>query len=264
MVDMAAVEREVDEELAFAHELADIADRISTGRFRSRDLRIEHKVDTSPVTETDLAVERALVDRITRDRPDDAVIGEELGANGREGNGYRWILDPIDGTKSYVRGNETWATLIALQHDDETVVAVASAAAFGSRYHATLRGGAFVNGDRLRVSTVNRVEQAIIAHTHVLSYERVGKERQFLALAERCWDSRGFGNSLGHLSVARGTVDIAWTPRGAIWDFAALKLIVEEAGGRFTDASGVVRADGGNGVSTNGILHDAVMTAIRD
>lgn len=258
------LERRIGDDLAFAHELADLADRISMRRFRSPSLEIHHKPDRSPVTDADLAIEEALLERIERFRPGDAVVGEELGRTEGNGTGYRWVIDPIDGTKSYLRGNETWATLIALQVDGRTAVAVASAAAFGHRYHATPGEGAFADGRRLAVSSVASVEQALIAHTNVNSYRAVGRGRQFLALVERCWEARGYGNSVGHLSVARGTADIAWTPRGNIWDFAALQLIVTEAGGRFTDVAGLPRPDGGSGVSTNRLLHDAVIAAIRE
>lgn len=250
----------MDADLALALDLADEADRISMARFRAHDLKVDRKPDLTPVTEADHGIERAFRERVRRARPGEGVIGEEFGAQDGEAQS-RWVIDPIDGTRSFVRGMETWATLIALQRDGRSHLAVASAPAMRLRFHAVRGGGAFLNGRRIRVSEINAVEEALITHTSLPGFVRVGLADRLVRLAARCWDARGLGNSMSHLSVARGTADIGWTSRANLWDFAALSLIVEEAGGRFTDRSSDDATLGGTGISSNGLLHDAVLEA---
>jgi histidinol-phosphatase len=249
------------DDLALAHEMADMADRVSIASFRSRTLQVIAKADLSPVTEADRAIERAIWDRVSEVRPGHAVMGEEYGLQGSDGATWRWVIDPIDGTRSFVRGNETWATLIALQRDGANVVAVASMPALGHRYHATRGGGAALNGRPIHVSRVAEVSEALITHTSIPGFVRTHQAERLLSLAGRCWDARGLGNSMSHLAVARGTADIGWTSRANVWDFAALSLIVTEAGGRFTDRSGDDPVLGGTGISTNGLLHERVLEA---
>ncbi len=241
-------------------ELADGADVISMDRWRAHDLRVDSKPDFSPVTEADQAIERQIRERVQRDRPGHSVIGEEYGLHDAGGE-WRWVVDPIDGTRSFVRGNETWASLIALQHGGITLVAVASAPALRLRFHAVRGEGAFMNNHRIHVSEISSVEEALLTHTSLNGFVRVGLGPPLLALAGRCWDARGLGNSMSHLSVARGTADLGWTARANLWDFAALALIVEEAGGCFTDRSGDDPNLGGTGISSNGLLHDVVLEA---
>ena len=247
-------------DLRFAHELADMADVISLSRWRSLDLKVERKLDLTEVTEADRQIEERIRDRLSRDRPGERVVGEEYGGDLADTSGARWVVDPIDGTRSFIRGYETWASLIALQHDGVTVCAVASVPALGQRYAAARGEGATADGKPIRVSTIDHVDAAMLAHTSISGFVRVGIDDRLRALAGRCWDSRSMGNSLSHLSVARGTADIGWSSRANLWDFAALALIVEEAGGRFTDRS----ADspvGGAGVSSNGLLHELALEA---
>jgi len=251
----------VEPDVNFALELADMADSISMARFRARDLIVDKKADYSPVTDADREVEQRLRDRITQAFPDHAVVGEEYGADSRGGATWQWLIDPIDGTRSYVRGNETWATLIAVQREGQTVVAVASAPAMRLRFHAARGGGACLSGKPIHVSRIASLDQAMITHTSIPGFVRVGLADRLVALAGRCWDARGLGNSMSHLAVARGTADIGWTSRANVWDFAALALIVEEAGGRFTDRSRDDPKLGGTGISTNGLLHQVVLKA---
>jgi histidinol-phosphatase len=248
----------LEHELALAHELADVADAISMGRFRALDLVVTVKPDLSPVTEADHAIETAIRDLVAPRRPGHGIVGEEFGGDQSATSGWRWVIDPIDGTKSFVRGNETWGTLIALQHEGRTMVAVASTPAYGHRYSAIRDGGAVVDGRRLQVSRVDSLDDAMLAHTSVSGFVRAGLEDELVDLARRCWDARGMGNTLSHLAVARGTADVGWTSRANLWDFAALSLIVEEAGGRFLDRSGDGPL-GGTGLSSNGLLQDPVL-----
>ncbi len=257
-------------DLALALELADVADAITRDRFRAADLVVETKPDLTPVTEADRAVEAALRSHLARERPDDGVLGEEAGetATGEGATTRRWVIDPIDGTKSYVRGIPVWATLIALEVDTVPVVGVVSAPALGTRWWAARGLGAFRDGAPIAVSRVARIDDAHLAYDSVRVFEEEGIAAEFLALARRCSRSRGFGDFWGHVLVAEGSIDIAIEVSGHApplqrWDLAAPMVVVQEAGGRFTDLAGVARADGGNVVATNGVLHDEVLAALR-
>lgn len=238
-------------DLAFALSLADTADEITLGRFRAADLRVETKPDLTPVSEADRAVEETLRARIAAERQGEVVVGEEQGAD--SGPGDRWILDPIDATKNYVRGIPLFATLIAL----EDRVAVVSAPALGRRWWAERGGGAWSEGRRLAVSGIGRVEEAVVTFTSL-----TGQPGGFFSLAERAWAARGFGDFWQYMLLAEGAVDVCVEAKANLWDLAAPKLIVEEAGGRLTDFRGVDTADGGSALATNGHLHDAALAAL--
>jgi histidinol-phosphatase len=239
----------VSPDLSLALELADLADGIALPRFRASDLRIETKPDLSPVTEADTAVERAIRARLAADRPGDGVLGEELGDDST--GGRRWIVDPIDGTRNYSRGIPAWATLIALEEGGVLQVGVVSAPALGRRWWAERGAGAFADGQPIHVSAVARVEDAVLCFA---------VEQQLPEIAARCWHARGFGDFWAHMLVAEGAADGAIDAVGvSIWDLAAVRIVVEEAGGRFSDAAGVARIDGGSAISSNGLLHDELL-----
>ena len=252
----------IDADLAFALELADAADAITLARYRAIDLVVATKPDLTPVSEADRAAEEAMRARIDRERPGDGVVGEELGETPGT-SGRRWILDPIDGTKNYVRGVPVWGTLIALERDGEIVVGVASAPALDRRWWAARGTGAFADGAPIRVSRVRAIEDALLCFTSGPAFEEYGMGPQFRSLAARCWEVRGFSDYWGHVLVAEGSADIAVEPIMNLWDNAPLQVIVEEAGGRFTDLEGRPRVDGGNALTTNGLLHDEVLAALR-
>jgi histidinol-phosphatase len=237
--------------------LADVADVMTSARFRDRSLVVSTKPDLTPVTEADREVERVMRERIVAARPGHAVVGEEFGTEGA--GQWRWILDPIDGTKNYVRGIPIWATCIGLQHGDEMVMGVVSAPALGRRWWAARGEGAFANGEAIRVSSVAQVADAQLSYDSVPGWEDQGLGERFMGLARRCWRTRGLGDFWSHVLVAEGAVDIAVEPEVSVWDVAAIQVIVEEAGGRFTDLAGAARPDGGSAVSTNGLLHDEVL-----
>jgi len=240
--------------------LADEADAMTLASFRATDLVVTTKPDLTPVTEADRAVERALRERIARARPGHGIVGEEFGAEG--GGEWRWVLDPIDGTKNYVRGIPVWGTCIALQHHEVGVVGVVSAPALGRRWWAGLGEGAFAASRRIHVSAVADLADAQLSYDSVMSFEAYGLGGRFLELARRCWRTRGLGDFWSHVLVAEGAIDVAAEPEVSLWDVAAVQLIVEEAGGRFTDLGGNARPDGGSAVSTNGLLHDQVLAAL--
>ena len=205
------------------------------------------------MTEADRAVELALRARLAEARPEDAVLGEELGAS-REAAARRWIVDPIDGTRNYSRGIPVWATLIALEDRGELCIGVVSAPALSRRWWAKRGAGAFADGGPARVSSVTRIEDAVLCLT---------PDNPAPELARRAWHARGFGDFWAHMLVAEGVADGAIDAVGvSLWDLAAVQLIVEEAGGRFSDASGVARPDGGTGISSNGLLHEELLAAV--
>jgi histidinol-phosphatase len=237
-------------DLVLAFALADAADAISLGRFRASDLHVETKPDRTPVTEADRAVETAIRERLARERPDDGVLGEEHGTVA--GGTRRWIVDPIDGTRNYSRGIPVWATLIALEEDGAIRLGVVSAPALGRRWWAERGSGAFANGDRIHVSRVAQVEDAVLCFA---------LEQPLPEIARRCWHPRAYGDFWAHMLVAEGGVDGATDAVGVkLWDVAAIQPIVEEAGGRFSDRDGVPRVDGGTAISSNGLLHDALLS----
>jgi histidinol-phosphatase len=253
------------DDLVFALDLADLADELSLRRFRAADLIVETKPDLTPVTEADRAVERALRERISAQRPGDSVMGEEFGPAppfSASGAGDRWIIDPIDGTKNYMRGIPVFASLIALERRGTLIAAVASAPALGRRWWATRGGGAFADGRAIRVSRVSRLEDAQVCFGGLGAWQRAGLRDRLLALVERSWRSRGFGDFWMHMLVAEGAAEVAAETEVSLWDLAAVKLIVEEAGGVFTDLGGAARADGGSALSTNGLLHQEALAAL--
>lgn len=243
-------------DLQLALSLADAADEITMRHFRTS-FAIRTKADRTPVTEVDEAVERMIVERLSAERTADAILGEEFGARG--GAERRWIIDPIDATKNFIRGIPVFATLIAL----ENAVGVVSAPALGRRWWASRGEGAFCNGARLRASHAGDFADAQIGYDDVIGFEQRGLSERFLTLMRRCGRARGFGDFWTHMLVAEGAIEIAVEPEIAHWDMAAVQVIVEEAGGRFTTLGGEARADGGSAVSTNGLLHDAVLEALR-
>jgi histidinol-phosphatase len=254
------------DDLALAHVLADTADSISMSRFRAQDLRVESKPDLSPVTDADKAVEQAIRATLGRARPRDAVLGEEFGESGGVlGPGFRrWVLDPIDGTKNYVRGVPVWATLIALLEGNEPVAGLVSAPALGRRWWGALGAGAFTGKQRsaatpIRVSGVTRLSDAYFSYSSLSGWQERGLLDSFLDLSRAVWRTRGYGDFYSYMLVAEGAVDIAAEPEVSLWDLAALVPIVTEAGGRFTDLAGVPGPAGGNAVATNGPLHETVL-----
>jgi histidinol-phosphatase len=241
----------VSADLDLGLRLADAADAISLPRFRS-ELTIETKPDLTPVTEVDRAVEAELRRLIAAERPEDAILGEEGGAAGT--GVRRWILDPIDGTRNYARGIPVWATLIALETEGVVEVGVVSAPALARRWWAERGGGAFANGEPAHVSSVGSVEEAVLSFSI---------ENTVPPLARRAWHARGLGDFWAHMLVAEGAVDGAVDALGVSeWDLAAVQVIVEEAGGRFSDAAGESRIDSGTAITSNGLLHDELLGSL--
>ncbi|MEA2210229.1 MAG: histidinol-phosphatase, partial [Solirubrobacteraceae bacterium] len=214
----------------------------------------------------DRAVERAVREHLATTRPGDAVVGEEYGVSAGAGSARRWIVDPIDGTKSYVRGVPVWATLVALEEDGELSVGVVSAPALNRRWWAARGTGAWARENgvtrSLRVSRIRDLSAAQLCFSDYDSWQGEGRLDGLLELSARCWRTRGYGDFWQHMLVAEGAAEIAVDPGVSVWDLAAVLIVVREAGGRLTDLEGAERADGGDGVSTNGLLHAEVLAAL--
>jgi len=238
-------------DLQLALQLADAADAISLVRFRTG-LAVETKPDLTPVTEADGAVEAELRQLLADARSNDAILGEEKGTTG--GGARRWILDPIDGTRNYARGIPVWATLVALEESGVVRLGVVSAPALGRRWWAERGRGAFADGDPIGVSAVATVEEAVLS---------VSFGNELPDFARRAWHVRGLGDFWAHMLVAEGAVDGAVDAVGVSeWDLAAVQVIVEEAGGRFSDFSGESRIDGRSAITSNGLLHEELLAAM--
>jgi histidinol-phosphatase len=250
----------MQDDLDLALQLADEADRISLAHFRSEHLLIETKPDLSPVSEADREIEQMVRARIAAARPQHAVLGEEFG--GEATAAVRWIVDPIDGTKRYIRGVPLFGFLLALERDGDLVLGLVSAPALSRRWWAARGLGAFADGRPIHVSAIDQLSDAHISVASLDSWLARDKFRQLGEIASRVWSSTGYGDFWCHLLVAEGAADAAIEPAGAIWDFAPLKVIVEEAGGRFTDFSGTPTADGGSGLSSNGSAIHAELLAL--
>lgn len=258
------------DDLELALRLADLADSLTLPRFRASDLRVNAKPDLSPVTEADLAAERRLRDELMVARPDDRIVGEEEGGNAAAA-GRRWIIDPIDGTKNYVRGVPVWATLIALvdgpgEPTDPAVVGVVSAPALGARWWAARGEGAWSTAPgthaprRLQVSAVSSLADASFSYSDELGWAAAGGSHALATFRGRLWRSRAYGDFWSHMLVAEGAVDISAEPTLNPWDVAALIAIVEEAGGRITSFDGGSPLTGtGSTIATNGLLHDEAL-----
>jgi histidinol-phosphatase len=260
-----ALHRGLTDDLRLAHLLADDADSITMSRFRALDLHVTAKPDLSPVSDADTAVEEALRRTLSRARPRDAVQGEEMADTGW--GPRRWVIDPIDGTKNFIRGVPVWATLIALMINDEVAIGVVSAPALGRRWWASLGGGAYagkslMSATACRVSDVARIEDASLSYASVSEWVEAGQGQEFVDLMRSCWRTRAYGDFWSYMLVAEGGVDIACEPELALHDMAACAIIVTEAGGRFTDLQGKPGPLGVGAYATNGRLHDGVLTQL--
>jgi histidinol-phosphatase len=250
------------DDLRLAHVLADDADSLSVDRFQALDLRVDTKPDLTPVTDADRAVEEGIRRTLSRARPRDAVLGGEQGATGSSSR--RWVVDPIDGTKNFVRGVPVWATLISLMVEDEVVVGVVSAPMLSRRWWAMRGGGAF-SGKSLyksapcKVSDVSRLADASLSYSSLSGWEERGQLDDFMALSRRCWRTRAYGDFWSYVLVAEGAVDVAAEPELELYDMAALDVIVREAGGRFTGLDGRDGPHSGNAMASNGMLHETCL-----
>jgi histidinol-phosphatase len=255
------------DDLTLALTLADRADALTSARFGALDLRIDTKPDLTPVTDADRAVEADLREALGRERAQDSVVGEEFGGN-TAFSGRQWIIDPIDGTKNFVRGVPVWASLIALLEDGIPSVGVVSAPALRRRWWAARGRGAFAAVDggpprSLSVSSVAELGSASLSFSSLSGWAQRGLRDRFIELTDAVWRVRAYGDFLSYCLVAEGAVDIAGEPEVSVWDLAALDILVREAGGRFTGLDGAAGPHRGSAVATNGLLHEHVLSSLR-
>ncbi|QWC84753.1 histidinol-phosphatase [Nocardioidaceae bacterium] len=255
------------DDLRLAHVLADDADAVSMDRFKALDLSVQTKPDLTPVTDADRDVEAGIRRTLAKARTRDAILGEEEGATGS--GDRRWIVDPIDGTKNFVRGVPVWATLIGLEVEGEVVAGLVSAPALQRRWWATTGQGAFTGKSLMKVSSigvssVSRLEDASLSYSSLQGWEERGRLEDFVQLTRRCWRTRAYGDFWSYMLLAEGAVDLACEPELDTHDMAALDVIVREAGGRFTSLTGVPGPHGGNALASNGLLHDAALSYVGD
>jgi histidinol-phosphatase len=256
-----------DDDLRFALTLADQVDRITMSRFKAIDLKVESKPDTTPVSDADRTAEEVIRGQISRMRSRDAIVGEEYGTTGHSSR--RWIIDPIDGTKNFVRGVPVWATLIALAEGDEVVVGVVSAPALNRRWWAAKGTGAWTGrslsqATRLHVSGVSSLEDASLSYSSLGGWGKLGLREQFLSLTDDVSRTRAYGDFWSYMLVAEGAVDAAMEPELELYDMAALVPIVTEAGGTFTSVDGSAQGPwGGNAIASNGVLHEEILERLR-
>lgn len=255
-----------EDDLRLGHVISDMVDSLTMSRFQAADLRVETKPDLTPVSDADRTAEELVRTQLRRTRPRDAVVGEEFEATGHSSR--RWVVDPIDGTKNYVRGVPVWATLLALIEDGEVVVGIVSAPALQRRWWAATGIGAWTgrslsSARRLQVSAVSSLHDASMSYSEIGEWEKAGLGEAFLGLSRRVWRTRAYGDFWSYMLVAEGAVDIAAEPHLELYDMAALVPIVVEAGGRFTSLDGVHGPFGDGAVATNGELHDDVLGALK-
>ncbi len=254
------------DDIRLAHVLADSVDQLTMSRFKAEDLTRERKDDHSIVTDADRAAEELVRAQLSRARSRDQVIGEEFGSHGESNR--KWIIDPIDGTANFARGVPVWATLIALEEDDEMVVGVVSAPALNRRWWATVGTGAFTgprlsSAQRIHVSSTRNLEQATLSYGSLEGWAREGRLREFVNLLQRVERTRGFGDFWSYMLLAEGGIDVALEPSLKLHNMAALVPIMSEAGGRFTDLGGVEGPNGTSAIATNGRLHEAILAALE-
>ena len=257
-------------ELAFALEIAREAGALTLEHFGSERLEVETKGDGTPVTRADRAAEQLLVERIRAAFPDDGILGEESGET-RGRSGRRWILDPIDGTKSFVHGVPLYGTLVALEAEGRPVVGVICLPALREAVFAARGEGAFWARDLggretispARVSGVDRLDRALLCTTSPRGFERSGHTAFYQRVRGRVAMERGWSDCYGHALVATGRAEVMLDPMMTIWDCAALLPVVEEAGGRFTDFSGAATHSGGSAISTNRALASELSALAR-
>lgn len=245
-----------ESELAFAHEVADRAVDIAMDLFRG-EFEVRRKADRTPVTEADLAIEAMVREAVAERFPGDVVLGEETG---QQGDAERvWIVDPIDSTKNFAAGIQIWGTLLALRAGEHLVLGLVSAPALDERYDASRGGGARLNGEPIRVSEVEDLSRAHVVFGGLRPWLETPHRTTFLDLMATARRTRGFGDFWAHMLVARGAADVMIEPELRVWDWAALAVIVEEAGGRITRLDGGPLSDRGSVLSSNGVLHDEVV-----
>ncbi len=254
-----------DDDLRLAHVIADQVDALTMERFKAADLSVSTKPDLTPVSDADLSAEQIVRGQLKRARPRDSVAGEELATTGS--GSRQWVIDPIDGTKNFVRGVPIWATLIALVDNGTPVLGLVSAPALNKRWWAAVGTGAWMGrslsqASRLQVSQVSQLADASLSYSSLSGWRERDRLQTFIDLTQKCWRTRAYGDFWSYMMVAEGSVDIACEPELALHDMAALVPIITEAGGQFTSLDGTPGPFGGDALATNGLLHPQALASL--
>lgn len=257
----------LQDRLDTANRLARAAGQLTLRHFQTVDLAVQKKGDGSPLTVADQEAERFLRAEIEKAFPDDGIVGEEFGETAGR-NGIRWILDPIDGTKSFISGVPLFGTMVGVEVDGEACIGALYFPGLDEGISALHGGGAWhVRGTGepkpARVSRQGVLAESILVTSEVETFAKRGAADGYAALADSVYVARTWGDAYGYLLVATGRVEIMIDPMLNVWDAAAVKPIIEEAGGRFSDWRGASRIDGGDAIGTNGLVHDRVLEILR-
>ncbi len=259
--------RNIGEDVGLLLEVADQVDRYTLAHFTQRDYQVYEKADLTPVSDIDRGAEQMIRQALAAARPDDLIYGEEYGGNAAEANQARWIIDPIDGTKNFVRGVPVWATLIGLELAGEMVASIVSAPALTRRWWAGRGLGSWrsFNGGEPqanKVSKIGELKDASFSYSSLSGWEERGSLEAFLELTRKVWRTRAYGDFYSYMLVAEGVVDAAAEPELEVYDMAALVPIVEEAGGRFTSLQGKKGCAGRDALATNSHLHQRILAML--
>jgi histidinol-phosphatase len=245
----------------FSEKIVKQASSITMGYFNiqsSAALKTTIKKDNSPVTVADFKCENFLIKKIKSAYPEHDVLSEESGEENK-GSEFKWIIDPIDGTKNFIRGIPFWGTLLALEYQGETVIGIISMPATGHFVTAMKSGGCRVNGKRVKVSKINKIEKAYVLYGGLNSILKKNYKENFFKLVSKSFQSRSFGDCHGHLFVINGSAEIMIDPSVAPYDIAATEICVKEAGGKLTDVNGNGSIYNKSALITNGILHNKAL-----
>jgi histidinol-phosphatase len=254
----------MDKRLEVAVAAAQAAGEVALRYFRMR-LTVDYKGDRSPVTQADRECERRIAEVLRHSFPDYGVIGEEFGERDAAAGPTRprWIIDPIDGTKNFIRGIPYFAALIGLEEDGEVTAGVIYAPAVEDLLWAQKGAGAFDRNGRLHVSSIDSLQDGTVVFGGLDIFRKAGRWDGFERLVQASGRQRGFGDYFGHTFVARGQAEAMVELDVKPWDLAAVKIVVEEAGGRFTDFTGAATIYGGDAVASNGLVHDEILKLLR-
>jgi histidinol-phosphatase len=243
-----------------AKEAATKAGNLAYSYFK-KPIKVSYKADGSPVTPADIAAERVFREIIAKKFPDHGIIGEEFGSS-KPNAKYQWAIDPIDGTKDYIRGVPFWATLVAVLEDKKPIIGVAYFPIHNELFAAEKNKGTFLNGKKVKVSNVKKLDKAYLSHDSVSHFARINKANNLIEITKIAQTKRGF-STFGLSLLLKGNIDIKLDPHGAIHDFAAPSILTEEAGGKFSDFSGKKSLTSDNALYTNGYLHDEVLRLLN-
>ena len=254
------LEARADKVLKVAVEAARAGGEVALKYFRGR-FEVTIKPDQSPVTQADREAEEVIVATLQAAFPEYGFLGEEFGARGNQE--VRWLVDPIDGTRNFVRRIPIWAVLIALEERGEITAGVILNPVTGDLYTARRGQGAFANAEPIRVSQVSALPQAFLVHANLRQIRKTGRWEGFIRLVDETETQRGFGDYLDYVFIAEGKADIALEVDLKPWDLGPMKILVEEAGGKLTDFSGSPTIYSGTALATNGKLHDHVLALLN-